>query len=97
MSMFGRIFHIAADAALVSAVLAGIKHSTGLTLDTEQIASLKSEAMLKNILMSENGLSLNLFSSCPALNILLPFCGMECLYVNKHYLRCLSGPWQGNN
>ncbi|KAJ9075219.1 hypothetical protein DSO57_1038122 [Entomophthora muscae] len=73
MSMFGRIFHIAADAALVSAVLAGIKHSTGLTvnLDTEQIASLKSEAMLKNILMSENGLSLNLFSSCPALNILL--------------------------
>ncbi|CAG8626684.1 7008_t:CDS:2 [Cetraspora pellucida] len=33
----GRLVHYAADAVLVSAVLAGIKRSTGLTLATHRI------------------------------------------------------------
>ncbi|CAG8717362.1 6260_t:CDS:2, partial [Scutellospora calospora] len=33
----GRLVHYAADAVLVSAVLAGIKRSTGLTIATNRI------------------------------------------------------------
>ncbi|OZJ04640.1 hypothetical protein BZG36_02023 [Bifiguratus adelaidae] len=35
--MFGRVLHLAADAILISAVLAGIKRSTGLTVATSKI------------------------------------------------------------
>ncbi|CAG8682547.1 3807_t:CDS:2 [Dentiscutata erythropus] len=37
MSFVGKLVHYAADAVLVSAVLAGIKRSTGLTLATHRI------------------------------------------------------------
>ncbi|KAG0252179.1 hypothetical protein BG011_007144 [Mortierella polycephala] len=37
--MFGRLFHYAADAILLSAVLAGIKRSTGLTVASSRIES----------------------------------------------------------
>ncbi|KAF8942974.1 hypothetical protein BGZ47_005941 [Haplosporangium gracile] len=37
--MFGKLFHYAADAILISAVLAGIKRSTGLTVASSKIES----------------------------------------------------------
>ncbi|KAF9089483.1 hypothetical protein BGX29_002142 [Mortierella sp. GBA35] len=37
--MFGKLFHYAADAILISAVLAGIKRSTGLTVASNKIES----------------------------------------------------------
>ncbi|KAI9594018.1 hypothetical protein BDF19DRAFT_446688 [Syncephalis fuscata] len=36
-SMLGRLFHYAVDAVLVSTTLAGIRRSTGITLNTEEI------------------------------------------------------------
>ncbi|KAI8057337.1 hypothetical protein BDF22DRAFT_617117 [Syncephalis plumigaleata] len=35
--MIGRLFHYAFDAVLVSTTLAGIRRSTGLTLNTDEI------------------------------------------------------------
>ncbi|KAK9708257.1 hypothetical protein K7432_009743 [Basidiobolus ranarum] len=35
--MSGRLFHYAVDAALISTVFAGVKRSTGLTLNMEKI------------------------------------------------------------
>ncbi|OAQ30500.1 DUF1748-domain-containing protein [Linnemannia elongata AG-77] len=37
--MLGKLFHYAADAILISAVLAGIKRSTGLTVASNKIES----------------------------------------------------------
>ncbi|GJJ69039.1 hypothetical protein EMPS_01385 [Entomortierella parvispora] len=37
--MFGKLIHYAADAILISAVLAGIKRSTGLTVASSKIES----------------------------------------------------------
>ncbi|KAG0373262.1 MAG: hypothetical protein J3R72DRAFT_443983 [Linnemannia gamsii] len=37
--MIGKLAHYAADAILVSAVIAGIKRSTGLTVATDKIES----------------------------------------------------------
>ncbi|KAG0051631.1 hypothetical protein BGZ83_003508 [Gryganskiella cystojenkinii] len=37
--MFGKLIHYAADAILISAVLAGIKRSTGLTVASNKIES----------------------------------------------------------
>ncbi|KAG0062146.1 hypothetical protein BGZ89_010878 [Linnemannia elongata] len=37
--MLGKLFHYAADAILLSAVLAGIKRSTGLTVASNKIES----------------------------------------------------------
>ncbi|KAG0263260.1 hypothetical protein BGZ95_003850 [Linnemannia exigua] len=37
--MLGKLAHYAADAILVSAVIAGIKRSTGLTVATDKIES----------------------------------------------------------
>ncbi|KAK9481292.1 hypothetical protein V1514DRAFT_323467 [Lipomyces japonicus] len=37
--VLGRLFHISVDLLLVSAVLAGVKRSTGLVLKTESIES----------------------------------------------------------
>ncbi|KAF9282490.1 hypothetical protein BKA57DRAFT_505905 [Linnemannia elongata] len=37
--MIGKLAHYAADAVLVSAVIAGIKRSTGLSVATEKIES----------------------------------------------------------
>ncbi|RKP06127.1 hypothetical protein THASP1DRAFT_18871 [Thamnocephalis sphaerospora] len=42
--MLGRIVHYAVDAVLVSATLAGIRRSTGISFNTEEI---KSEDMRK--------------------------------------------------
>ncbi|RUS23648.1 hypothetical protein BC938DRAFT_474832 [Jimgerdemannia flammicorona] len=39
MSMLGKLIHYTADAILVSAVLAGIKRSTGLGVATSKIES----------------------------------------------------------
>ncbi|KAJ8456648.1 hypothetical protein ONZ51_g11995 [Trametes cubensis] len=36
--MLGRLFHYAADAALVSTVLAGVKRSSGFAVETEKIS-----------------------------------------------------------
>ncbi|KAK3804637.1 MAG: hypothetical protein JOS17DRAFT_769455, partial [Linnemannia elongata] len=38
-TMLGKLFHYAADAILISAVLAGIKRSTGLTVASDKIES----------------------------------------------------------
>ncbi|RKP14750.1 hypothetical protein BJ684DRAFT_5537, partial [Piptocephalis cylindrospora] len=37
--MIGRLFHLTVDAALLSTSLAGIRRSTGLTLDMDRIKS----------------------------------------------------------
>ncbi|KAF8923823.1 hypothetical protein EDD21DRAFT_390044 [Dissophora ornata] len=37
--MLGKLFHYVADAVLISAVLAGIKRSTGLTVASNKIES----------------------------------------------------------
>ncbi|KAF9204222.1 hypothetical protein BGZ49_005564 [Haplosporangium sp. Z 27] len=37
--MFGKLFHYAADAILLSVILAGIKRSTGLTVASNKIES----------------------------------------------------------
>ncbi|OJT03210.1 hypothetical protein TRAPUB_6207 [Trametes pubescens] len=44
--MFGRVFHYAVDAALVSTVLAGVRRSSGFTVETDKISepSLRSVA-----------------------------------------------------
>jgi hypothetical protein len=39
--VFGRITHIAFDAVLISAFLAGVKRSTGLTLSADKITDSK--------------------------------------------------------
>jgi len=39
MSMLGKLIHYTADAILVSAVLAGIKRTTGLSVATSKIES----------------------------------------------------------
>jgi hypothetical protein len=39
--VFGRLTHYAFDAVLISAFLAGIKRSTGLTLNSEKISDSK--------------------------------------------------------
>lgn len=36
-TMMGRLVHYAADALMVSTILAGVKHSTGTTLDTTKV------------------------------------------------------------
>ncbi|CEJ55754.1 Putative Duf1748 domain containing protein [Penicillium brasilianum] len=40
-TMIGRLTHYAFDAVLISAFLAGVKRSTGLTLKSEQISESK--------------------------------------------------------
>ncbi|KAI9298036.1 DUF1748-domain-containing protein [Neoconidiobolus thromboides FSU 785] len=39
MSMLGKLFHLSLDAVLVSAVLAGIKRSSGLSLNVDTISN----------------------------------------------------------
>ncbi|KAI0635523.1 hypothetical protein C8Q77DRAFT_1155320 [Trametes polyzona] len=36
--MIGRLFHLTLDAALVSTVLAGVRRSSGFTVETEKIS-----------------------------------------------------------
>ncbi|EIW57147.1 DUF1748-domain-containing protein [Trametes versicolor FP-101664 SS1] len=43
--MFGRVFHYAVDAALVSTVLAGVRRSSGFTVETDKI----SEPTLRSV------------------------------------------------
>jgi len=48
--MLGRILHLAFDAVLVSAALAGIKRSSGLSINVEQIKNEEIQKAVKRYL-----------------------------------------------
>ncbi|ODQ64730.1 DUF1748-domain-containing protein [Nadsonia fulvescens var. elongata DSM 6958] len=50
MGTIGKIMHIGADLALVSAVLAGIKRSTGLTFDSNNFENREARGYVQKYL-----------------------------------------------
>jgi len=50
MGTFGRIVHVSFDLVLVSAVFAGVKRSTGLTLKTNNIESKDAKGFVERYL-----------------------------------------------
>ncbi|KAJ1993613.1 hypothetical protein H4R33_000614 [Dimargaris cristalligena] len=48
--MVGKLIHYAADAVLISAVLAGIRRSSGLTFKTDSIESKEFRSVIESFL-----------------------------------------------
>ncbi|KAH8089619.1 hypothetical protein HD553DRAFT_304395 [Filobasidium floriforme] len=50
MTLFGKLFHVGFDAILITALLAGIKRNTGLTVALEQVPNKEFRKLIQNYL-----------------------------------------------